>query len=92
MYDGGKLYTYFLVHQSGFANSGVYVVDNPELCMCMSHEIAVCTTGTSSAAADFCAAVILCSHSPWCRKFVLGQTVVQEAMAVTNSGPSDKSS
>ena len=62
---------------------------------CMSREIAMCTTSTSHAAADFCAAVILCSHSQWCSKFVLGQTVivrtvVEEAMAATNSGPSDK--
>ena len=103
MYDRGKLYTYVLVQQSGSANSMVatyscvYVVDHPELftCMaCMSREIAVCTTGTGHAAADFCAAVILCSRSQWCSKFVLGQTVtravVEEATAATNSGPPDK--
>ena len=55
----------------------------------MSREIVVCT-GTSSVAAEFCAAVILCSHSQWCGKFVLGQTVMLEAMAATNSGPSNK--
>ena len=70
MYDWGKLYIYVLVQQSGSANSmvatcsRVYIVDYPELCTCvagsgyMSSEIAVCTTGTGHAAADFCAAVI----------------------------------
>ena len=33
-------------------------------------EIAVCTTGTGSAAAECRAAVILCSHVEWCIKFV----------------------
>ena len=50
---------------------------------------------TGHAAADFCAAVILCSQSQWCSKFVLGQTshvraVVEEAMAAMNTGPSEK--
>ena len=55
-------------------------------------EIAVCTTGTGHAAADFCAAMILCSRSQWCSKFVLGhvRAAVEEAMAATNTGPSNK--
>ena len=60
----------------------------------MSREVAVCTTGTGSAAAKFCAAVILCLDSQWCRKFVLGQTsclaIMQEAVAAMNSLPFDK--
>ena len=44
----------------------------------MSHEIAMCTAGTGHAAADFCAAVILCSRLQWCSKFILDQAVVEE--------------
>ena len=48
-----------------------------------------------SAAAEFCAAVILCSHSARCgvESLCLAKRsclAVQEAMVATNSGPSDK--
>ena len=59
----------------------------------MSSEFAMCTTGTGSEAADFCVAVILCSHSgveslSLAKRSCLA--VMQKAMADTNSGPSDK--
>ena len=46
----------------------------------MSREIALWTTSTGPAAADFHAAVILCSLSQRCSKFVLGETVMFEQL------------
>ena len=88
------------MQQSGSANSivatcsGVYVVDNP-VAVHAHGLVATCHANspcTGSAATEFYADVILCSHSQWCRTFVLRQTVVQEAMTTTKSSPSDKSS
>ena len=62
----------------------------------MSREIALCITGTGTAAADFCAVleVIFCSRSEWCTKFVFGQTVVLRSRARSHGGyeewPSDR--
>ena len=56
----------------------------------MSPDIAVCTTRTGSAAAEFCCDFVFALAGV--KKICACQTVAQKVMEVTNSGPSEKSS